>query len=327
MKCTVVALFRLPLTVLLFFFSFQFTFSQEETNSWLPKSVGIDLDADGKIGFGKVQSGFSANEIRLRSNITLHNNNRVVAVFKSRVPADKKWDDWDSRINRLSEIYFQYSDNYRVFERNLTVNAQVGKLEWFPRITDPRQILDNINLFIDPPNYYGGNLFLDYHMLPQWRVSGHFTGTTGDVINDNEKANVRDAFLRINPEFIKDFGVNISTGKFQATKYAFNEAYAYYSPLLYERVRLDLRAGKLPGLDATPYGGRIGIEGQFEYIAVGGYFEQRLNQNKKERLLGFYWRILKPDELVNVLNTFHLLYDTDNDILRFIIPVFSITFK
>lgn len=99
-----------------------------------------------------------------------------------------------------------------------------------------------------------------------------------------------------------------------------SEAFVHYSPTLFGDLRIDLRAGKLPGMDQTPYGARISLEKPFKYVALGGYYERRLNQPAGRQIMGFSWRVISPPILAKLMGTFLLAYDLRTNALRATIP-------
>lgn len=305
-------------------------FSQQIENEYLnfaPSNLRTTLSADGKIGFGKTDPAFGINQIRWNSYLTLKNNVILAAEVKSNKGNDAYWYEFNKRSTRLSQLYMQYSNMFPIFKFDLTTNIRIGKLEYFPSYNEPQLILDNIDQFLNPPSFYGAIFTADMSFWKPIRLEGHFNANTADLNNTNSKGSINDAYLSINPETKFKLGARVSAGKIQGTKYGVNEAYAYYSPMVQKIFRLDLRAGKLPGLDQTPYGVRIGGEGYFKYFALGAYYERRINQKNDEKFIGFYWRIINPPEVVSFLNSYQIIYDTNSDILRFNIPFLTITLK
>jgi hypothetical protein len=318
---------------ILFFFvslGFKELYSQKIENEYLnfaPQSLRTSLSADGKIGFSKTDPAFGINQIRWNTYLTLKNNVVLGAEVKSNKGNDAYWYEFNNRTTKLSQLYLQYSNTYKVFSFDFTFNMRFGKLEYYPSYTEPQLILDNIDQYLNPPSFYGALLSADAMFWRPINLEGHFNANSSDIKNDFYKANINDAYLSINPETKFKLGARVSAGRIQGTKYGVNEAYLYYSPSIQKIIKLDARIGKLPGLDETPYGVRIGGEGYFKYFALGAYYERRINQRNDEKYIGFYWRIINPPELVGFLNSYQIIYDTNNDILRFNIPFLTLNIK
>ncbi len=324
---------RLSLFLFLLFFIFSDSGdvnAQQIDNEYLdfaPLNLRTSLAADGKIGFGKTDPSFGINQIRWNSYLTLKNNVVIGAEVKSNKGNNAYWYEFDKRTTKLSQLYLQYSNTFKIFKFDLTFNVRMGKLEYFPTYTEPQLILDNIDQFLNPPSFYGAMFDANVMFWKPINLEGHFNANSLDVRDESYKGSINDAYLSINPELKFKLGARVSAGKIQGTKYGVNEAYAYYAPFIQKTVRLDLRAGKLPGLDETPYGVRIGGEGYFKYFALGAYYERRLNQDNENKYIGFYWRIINPPELVSFLNSYQIIYDTNSDVLRFNIPFLTVTIK
>jgi len=289
-----------------------------------PISFNFDVSADGKVGFGNIDPGFGLGEARIRSTLFFKSNYSLVSVLKSK---PSPGESWKNRNLELSQLYAQYNNTFNVFSRNLTINLNAGKLEWYPNISEPQLIIENYDLFTNPPFLYGGSLRADYILFEKGLLSAHLGAYGGYVSNMDYKVEIPDANLLTDYEVLKNTGIHLQIGRTTGARHFINESYLFFRPLLYNTVRFDLRAGKLPGFDNTPYGIHIGAEGIYKYLALGLFWEKRLNQEKQSEYFGFSWRIIGPEELAFLFNTFQILYDTNTKTLRFLIPFLNVTFK
>ncbi len=110
-----------------------------------------------------------------------------------------------------------------------------------------------------------------------------------------------------------------------------NHAYLQYRPVIGKLV-LFIKAGKLPALDQTPYGAEVGFERSFKYVSLGAYYQRRIDQRSNpmvgdKQIFGFSIRILKPRLLKDIFDAYNFIYDTNNEILRFNIPVMNSEFN
>lgn len=319
---------KIAVALLFIFLLSQQALPQESAESYFkPRSFTLDISADGKQGLSKDDPGFAINEIRFRNTLEFEKVFSLVSVLKSNRDENEKWYNFNKRKQKLAELYLQAGGTIELFERYLTSNLQAGKLEYYPNYLDPELIKENLNKYLDPPDFYGSILRMDYEIYEPLRITSFFSGYYG-YFTDTKKShgNVTNAYLNAQPEIIKYGGINVKTGITEGSKYAVSEAYAYYSPIVEDIVKIDLRAGKLIGIDAYPYGARIGAEILLKYIAVGGYYERRINQPENERFFGLYWRIIGPPELEKFFGDYQLIYDTNTNTLRFNIPFLKIKF-
>lgn len=314
-----------------FLFTFLITspvLSQQSDESYFkPRSFTLDISADGKQGLSKDDPGFAINEIRLRNTLEFEKVFSLVSVLKSKRGEDADWYNFNKRKQKLAQLYLQASGSVELFERDLTMNFQAGKLEYYPNYIDPELIKENLDRYLEPPDFYGSIMQLNYDIYDPLRIKSFFSGYYG-YFTDTKKnhGSLTNAYINANPELIEYGGINIKAGLTEGSKYAVSEAYAYYAPVIENTVQIDLRAGKLIGIDAYPYGARIGAEILLKYIAIGGYYERRINQPSNERFFGIYWRLIGPPELVKFFGDYQLIYDTNTNTIRFNIPFLKIKF-
>ncbi|MCX6841243.1 MAG: hypothetical protein NTX53_03015 [candidate division WOR-3 bacterium] len=299
-------------------------YSQElprRRSSWIPRSLTIESSGAGKWAFGRE---IGIGEMRLRSVLGFGWNLNLVAVATSRVGTDAKWNDWDKRENGLTELFFRYSKKFPILPYGLQVRAKAGKVEWYPIFTDPELIIENFDLYLHPKSIYGVNLTTDVPLTSRGYLNAHVDFSSGDLSSAKPIPTFKNAFLRFTPGlFIKDLGLSAQVGRTEGTRHIVSEAFVHYSPTILGDLKLDFRVGKLPGKDQTPYGARISLERPFKYIALGGYYERRLNQPAGRQIMGFSWRIISPPWLARFMSTFMVSYDTNTNTLWANIPLIA----
>lgn len=307
--------------ILLGFSNYIASQSNQVLNNQLIKSLTFDISADGRYGFGSDRKGFQLGEIRFRTTYSINKNFNFVAIFRSRVPVNIKWDDWKNRINEFSEIYLHYFDFFNIEFLRLSLNSKIGKVEYFPKFEDTRLIVENFDLYLRPPQFYGATLTLNITTRKLNFVSFFFDGISGDITDFNSlKPDIKELVFRFYPTFFKDFSFYSQIGRSLSSIHVINYAYFIYSPGLFNYFNFSIKLGKLPALDAAPYGVRFTIEREFNFLLIGGYYERRINQPPGGSIIGFYWRILKPDELVEIFGAYRFMYDSNAGVLAFNIP-------
>lgn len=315
------------LFLFLFFTAYTIRAQLPEDNilDFTPSSFMSEISADGKLGFSKSEPGFGIREIRWNNSLFLANNIILGADVKSGINENDYWYEFNKRNTRLSELYIQYFHNFNLLKRDININIRAGKLEYYPSYTDLRLIIDNIDLFTNPAPYYGGMINTNIILDKKLNFGANLSANIGSF-NSSFQSRITNAYLEFRPTFNKNFGLDVSAGKFEGTLYAFNEAAFKLNTKYKDIFQFTVKAGKLVGIDETPYGLQLGLEGYFKYVMLGASFERRLNQMNDVRYIVFYWRIINPPEATEFINSFNLIYDTNNDVLRFNIPFLTINF-
>lgn len=284
----------------------------------------IELSGNGKWNF--TGEGFAMENFRLWTTLSIMRHLNFITLTESSVEKDAEWDDWEARENRLAQCYLHYYRTFSLLPYGFTLDAKAGKLEWYPNFSDMQFIVENIDLYEEPPSMYGASLRLTIPLNKKESLYAHFGGYSGDLSADKIEPELKDAYLRVTPELFKDVGLKAQIGQSEGTKHLVKEAYLSYAPTFFGNLTLDTRIGKLAGRDETPYGIHLGISRKFKYIELGGYYERRLEQDPDtEHILGFYWTILAPEPLVKFINEFHIMYDTNSDTLHFTIPFLRVS--
>ena len=301
--------------------------SQNSKSFFKPQSFTISANGN---GMWEIEDGFGGqwmDFLRVRGQLFFENNLSLVIENKTRIYNNaKSQNDW-------SQLFLQYSNivshnvKFPLFKFPTLVNFKAGKLEWYPTFRDPRLIAENIDLFTNPNSFYGlsGDIFMP--LLKNRNLSLRISGHSGDIIENNIKAEILNLYLSYNQILYKNFGFAAQLGQMQGSRHFVNYAYLYYRPKI-EELELGFKGGKLASLDAIPYGFEITIEREFKYFAIGAYYQRRINQKShfdeyqsNSQIFGFTWRIIGPPKLKSIFDTYQFIYDSNTKTIRFVIPI------
>ncbi len=292
---------------------------------WVPTSFNADLSGEVMWDFDR---RVGMNEIRLGSSLSFPGHLSVNAVAKSRRDADSTSSFWGKRDIRLAEAYLRYSAKLPVPPFGLRAIVKAGKIERYPRLSDIELIMEHWDKFLNPDRFYGADVSLDMPLARSGWLNAHADGISGDLASTKPEPHLYNAFLRLTPDlFVKDFGLTAQVGRSEETKHWVSEAVVRYSPTVLRDLTLDLRAGRLPGRDSTPFGARISVWKPFKYIELGAYYERRLNQPAGTQFMGFSWRIIGPPWLARFMSTFLISYDTNTNTLWAHIPFVEVDIR
>jgi hypothetical protein len=289
------------------------------------KGFSFDMSGDGKWEFDEGFGGKWVDEVRFTGAADLTEKWRVVAVDEMR------FDD-NRTSNNLTRVFIQYHNIFRfnkekvLAPQSVSINLKAGLLEWYPALNDPRLVAENIDKYFNPQSFYGSSIQVRVPIDKKEILTAYLGAHTGDVLDASVKPALQDAYLMIKVPVVKNTQINAQVGKYQGSKHLVNFCYLQYKPTV-ELVTFDLRAGKLPALDQSPYGVHIGVIRPFKFIEIGGYYQRRLNMIGTKQIFGVTWRFLKPKKLVEVMNTYNFLYDSNTNTLRFIIPFIHLNVK
>ncbi len=292
---------------------------------WAPTSFSADLSGELMWSFGE---RVGMNEIRLWSSLSFPGHLSVCAVAKSRRDADPTSSFWGKRETRLAEAYLRYYAKLPVPPYGLRAIVKAGKVERYPRFSDLELIMENWDKYLNPDRFYGADVCLDIPLVRSGWLNAHADFSSGDLASSKPVPVLYNAFLRLTPDlFVKNFGLTAQVGRSEETKHWVSEAVVRYSPTVFRDLNVDLRAGRLPGRDSTPFGARISVWKPFKYIALGAYYERRLNQTAGTHLMGFSWRIIGPPWLARFMSTFLICYDTNTNTLWAHIPFVEVDIR
>jgi hypothetical protein len=291
------------------------------------KSWNFEVGADCQLGLGKVVTGFSVNELRLRSTLTLTKGFQVVTVFKT-TKVFGNWYDLSTRNNRISQFYAQYSNSFKVLKRNLVINMYAGRLEYYPNYNDPRFYYDNIGLFDKPPAYYGAALKAYYVIFKKSNLDSYIDVNSGDLLgNSGYKAMLNEIYVSYTPKINKDIYGHGKIGKYPGSQFLINEAYISFEHK-FKSITPFAEAGRLPGYDLSPFGVRIGAKYSNKYFTIGLYYENRLgifNFNEMH-YFSVFLSVLKPKLLASILSNGAILYEPGSRSIKFRIPIVNLKF-
>lgn len=272
-----------------------------------------------------LNDGFDANftdHLYLRASLKYGRNFELVVINKTKFKSD-------SHQNKFSDIYCNYrgniKDNARVpiFRYGTYLNLKIGVIEWYPTYTNVQLILENAEKFINPSQIYGGSIISITPLTRDKSLNINIGAHTGDLMHNDLDAELVNLFLNYTKKFKYSLGVSTQVGIAQGSRHVVNFAQVLYQPRL-EKMQFDIRIGKLPTNDETPYGIHLGINRTFKYISLGGYYERRLNQETKGEIAGISWNIIGPPKLAKFVSTFNLFYDFNTNTIWMWIPLLKI---
>lgn len=315
-------------TVVIVFFLFlsQTCFTQRSDFFLKPRALTLYANGNGMWEISEGVSGQWMDFLRIRGQLLLGWHLSLVAEDITRIYKN------GPVVNELAQAYVQYSNavshkrKFPLFRYPTLITISTGKLVWYPTFRDPRLIAENIDLFKDPVSFYGISADLNMPLLRDRSLSIRISGHTGDLIGNATGPQLENLYVNFRHAIYKKFGIAVQVGIAQGSQHVINYAYLYYVPKI-EQLQIGLKAGKLVSLDAIPYGFEISIERRFKYIAIGGYYQRRINQRsyfeqQKEgsQIFGFTWRITGPPKLKYIFDTYQFIYDSNTQTFRFIIP-------
>lgn len=235
----------------------------------------------------------------------------------------------NSLQNKFSDIYFNYRKNFKakknikIFKYGSSLNLKVGVIEWFPIFTNVQLILENAEKYINPSQIYGGSIVSITPLTKDKSLRVQLGAHTGDLINNKLDPEIFDLFLNYTKVFKYNLGISTQVGIAQGSQHVVNFAQITYQPK-FEKLQLDIRAGKLPTHDESPYGIHLGLTRRFKYISLGGYYERRLNQDTQGEIAGIQWNIIGPSKLAKFVSSFNLYYDFNQNTIWMWIPILKI---
>lgn len=235
----------------------------------------------------------------------------------------------DSVRHVLSDVRLSYyklftpSDNIPVLSNGAILDVKLGMFEWFPTYSNVQQIIENADKFIYPSKIYGGSILLNSPLTKDQSLRFQFAAHSGDLINKELDPELLDVFLNYTRLFKYEIGVSAQVGQAQGSQHVVNYAHLLFQPKI-EKLSFNVKLGKLPTYDNTPYGFHIGLSREFKYVLLGGYYERRLNQDTKGHIAGFSWHIKGPPALAKFVSTFSFIYDINSNTVWMWIPLLKI---
>ena len=290
------------------------------------KKLILDINGGGVWEMGSDKSGISVEELRLSGQFFFTSRISMGVMNKTRFRQNSK------TTNDFTQVYAQYtaflknSKKTGLWRMPSVVNLKAGWLEWIPRYKDPKLIVENLDRYMFPESFYGLDLNIVSPIDAQNHYVCYFNGILKDVFDKNS-IEIPNAYLSVNQPVYKNLSLCMQVGKMTGAQHIVNHAYLQYKPS-FGQLTFRLKAGKLPALDQSPYGVEVGFERPFKYIAIGGYYQRRIDQQNNPRvgdkqIFGFSIRIIKPKLLKDIFDAYNFIYDTNTEKLRFQIPVMS----
>jgi len=315
--------------LLLVFFTYlsgiTFGYSQDSTKHvpfFIPQSTSFGISSNFHWFLNDGLKGDFTDQMYIQANLKYSRNFEFVIVNKTKSKNG-------SLQNKFSDIYFNYRNNFKandkipIFKYGSFVNLKVGIIEWYPTFTNVQLILENAEKFNNPSQIYGASMVSSTPLTKDKSLNVHLGAHTGDLINNNLNAELLDLYMNFTKIFKYNLGVSAQVGIAQGSKHVVNFAHLLYQPKI-EKVQFDIKMGKLPTNDQTPYGIHLGATRKFKYISLGGYYERRLDQNTRGEIAGISWNIIGPPKLAKFVSTFNLFYDFNTNTIWMWIPLLKI---
>lgn len=230
--------------------------------------------------------------------------------------------------NEWRVFQLQYRRNiptkkWPIFKYGIRVDAKAGWLEWRPKLTNIQMIFDNADAYFNPSRFWGMSLYAVIPFTKDRALKLNIRGHSGDLFGKTIEQNIQDVYINYQKTLKNKLGVSAQMGLAQGNQHFVNFAYFSYAPK-WEDVKLTFKLGKLPARDETPYGVHFRISRTFKYIALGGYYERRLNQQTIEQIAGFSWRIVGPPKLLKIFSTFRLSFNFNTNTVLSNVPLFKV---
>lgn len=289
---------------------------------FIPRSTTIDLNTNFHWFMHKGLNSKWTDQMYINARFKYTRNIDIVIVNKTKSVNDKL-------ENTFSDIYINYRNDFKandkipLFKYGSYLDLKIGMLEWFPTFTNVQLILENVDKYINPSHIYGGSVLSRTPLTRDKSLNFQLAAHTGDLIYNDLDPELLDLYLNYTKIFIYKLGISAQIGRAQGSKDFVNFAHIIYQPKL-EEIQMDIKVGKLPTYEETPYGFHIGFSRNFKYISLGGYYEKRIDQNTKGNIAGVQWSIIGPPKLAKFVNTFNVFYDFNTTTLWMWIPIIKI---
>ncbi len=289
---------------------------------FIPQTTSLNVNSNFHWFISESTEKKLVDQIYIRAKIKYSKNIQFIVTNKIKYK-NYKWQ------NKISDIYLNYTNTFNdknkfFFLKNGTyLNLKIGKQEWHPTYTNVQLILENAEQFVNPSQIYGGSIILKMPLTKEKSLNFNFSAHTGDLIYNNLAAEILDIYLNYTKILEIKLGMSAQIGIAQGSKHIVNFAHLLYQPEL-EKIKFDIKLGKLQTYDETPYGIHIGLKRKFKYLSLGGYFEKRINQNTKGNIAGIQWNIIGPPKLAKFISTFNFTYDFNTNTVWMWIPIIKI---
>jgi len=292
---------------------------------FIPQTTSFSINSNFHWFINEGIHGKFVDQMYINANLRYNRNLQIVVINKTKLKND-------TLQNKFSDIYFNYTNNFKanakipIFKYGSYLNLKVGMLEWFPTFTNVQLILENAEKYINPSQIYGGSIISITPLTRDIALNIHLGAHTGDLIYNKLDPELLDLYLNYTKIFKYSLGISTQIGIAQGSKHVVNFAHLLYQPK-FEDIQFDVKIGKLPTIDETPYGIHLGFTRKFKYISLGGYYEKRLNQDTKGEIAGVSWSIIGPPKLAKFVSTFNLFYDFNTNTIWMWIPILKIDIR
>ncbi len=276
----------------------------------------------------RLADGINTNFVdKFKLNARFIFNKNIQFVFEDRIRYENK-----NIKNKFADFYLNYTKRIKpnfeipLFNYGTRLDIKLGIIEWIPTYTNIQLILENAEQFVNPSHIYGATLKSTTPLNAGNDLNLHFDAHTGDLLYNDIDAEIVNLFLDFRKTFKRQVGADIQAGLAQGSQHTLNFAYIFYTPQV-ENVSFTIKTGKLPSYDESPYGIHLGFMRKFKYIAVGAYYERRIDQNTKGEIAGISWSIIGPPALTKLVSTFNFYYDFNMDTIWMWLPLFNMSIR
>lgn len=243
---------------------------------------------------------------------------------------DLRGDEAQNSITQFKLIYrnrFQFENNKGLFRHGIQSYFDIGRLQWRPRFTNLQLILENADLFFNPIEFWGASTDIRIPFFKQQLLKFRFRARSGDLLfQDDIDPLVQDTYFTLQKFHKKVIGLEAQFGKAQGSQHLINFAHITLRPK-WEDLQFTFKLGKLPSYDESPYGIHIGLRREFTYIALGGFYERRIEQQTEDNIAGFYWNIIGPPKVVEVVRAFQFSYSFNTNSIIVFIPFVKVNIQ
>ncbi len=228
---------------------------------------------------------------------------------------------------RLAQAYIRWQKSTKKDSSVIAYSSslKVGHLQWFPPINQALVLAENINRFTQPLIFAGVDENFTLFVGKKRNLMIEVDVLVGDTLgtNSNLVFDFYNAFVRYKKVIYKNIVFNTQIGKALGYKHLVNYAYVSWRPKS-EELQFDIQVGKLAGYEQSPFGASFGIERVFNAVAIGAFYQRRINQAEEKQIAGFTLQFLKPKWLATLTNTYSLYIDFSNRTVFMNIPLLTV---
>lgn len=305
-------------------------FIPNKTDLFLHSTLYVNFEAPGEKGV----LGGLIKELRLQAFVDFQHHTRLIIKNETYIEPERFVNDiiYGKQIkNRFNEIRLNYYNTITIprdslwLAHGITFDLDVGRIEWLPRFSSPQLILANIPLYLYPKQFWGAAVQVSIPLLKNKDVEISLRGHTGDLFKrERLRPTLEDAYITAKRFTDFKLGVEVQIGRALGYSHVINYAHITFSPL-FEKVQCNIKLGKLPTFDESPYGIHFGISRKFKYLSIGGFYEKRLRESKNYKNAGIYWRLIGPPKLARFIRNYNINFSFNNNAAVAFIPLAQAT--